>query len=139
MNLDQVADLAVGWVNDPDSGVAGIDLSREGWLGIRFAQEVRDFTTLWLAIGDITVSFEAYLSPPPPKNPDKVYELCLKRNSSVWLAHIAIDRHGDLVIRGQFPIADLDERKLDEVIGATYELVELTFGLVIRIGFRGEI
>jgi len=138
MNLNQLADLAEQWCDDPTSGIDGVDLSREDWVGIRFAQEVRDFTTLWLTIGEITVAFEAYLSPPPPNNQDRVYELCLKRNDRTWLAHIAIDRHGDLVVRGQFPVADLTDQKIDDVIGATHELVEMTFRQIIQVGFRAS-
>ncbi len=136
MTLAELTEIAQRWLADPESGVVGIDISRSGWVGVRFAQTVRDFTTVWFAVGELTVAYEAYLSPPPRVNGERVYELCLKRNASFWLAHIAIDRHGDLVVRGQFPIADADEDKLDDVLGVVYELVELTFRPLIRIGFE---
>ncbi len=136
MNSAQLVDLARTWQADPDSGVVGIDLSRDGWVGVRFEQTVRDFTTTWFSVGELTVTYEAYLSPPPRVNRAQVYELCLKRNASYWLAHIAIDRHGDLVIRGQFPVADAHEYKFDDVLGVVYELVELTFRPVVRMGFE---
>ncbi len=138
MSSTRLAEIADRWLADPDSGVAGIDHTREGWVGVRIAQTVRDFTTIWFSVGELTVTHEAYLSPLPPSNRERVYELCLKRNAGVWLAHIAIDRHGDLVIRGQFPIADFSEEKLDEVIGTVYELVELTFRPIIELGFRSQ-
>lgn len=133
--LDLLAAMTSDWVNDPDSDVVWAG-SHEGRWGIRIAQQVRDFTTMWFDVGDLTLSSEAYLLPPPRFNAADVYRLCLARNWSAWPVAIAIDRRGDLYVRGRMPLEVVSETTIDQLVGATYEVVELSFRALVDAGFR---
>jgi hypothetical protein len=123
------------WVADPESDVVWAG-SHEGRWGIRMAQQVRDFTTVWFDIGDRTAGFEAYVLPSPPASRADVFELCLRRNWRSWPAHMALDDRGDLFVVGRIPLSDLDPGVLDRAVGAVYELIELSFRRIVRLGFR---
>ena len=132
-----VEDTSAKWVSDPASDVVWAG-EHEGRLGVRMAQTVRDFTTVWFDVGDRTVGYEAYVAPPPPRGTEEVYRQCLVRNRSWWRAHFALDAEGGLVLVGRSPIERLDAAELDAVLGSIYEAVELAFKGILRAGFARE-
>ena len=123
------------WVEDEASDVAWAG-DFEGRWGLRMAQQTRDFTTIWFDVGELTVGFEAYLLPNPPQGREEVYRLCLARNEASWPAFISTDRSGDLYVRGRIPLSDLTADSIDRAVGAVYEVVELSFRPLIRLGFH---
>ena len=133
--LDLLVAVTSEWVDDPDSDVVWAG-SHEGRWGIRMAQQVRDFTTVWFDVGDRTLSAEGYLLPPPRHNAAEVYRLCLARNWSSWPVGIAIDRQGELYVRGRMPLDSVSRESIDQLVGAIYELVELSFRTLVDAGFR---
>ncbi|RPI22851.1 MAG: hypothetical protein EHM57_04785 [Actinobacteria bacterium] len=123
------------WVGDPESDVVWAG-EHDGLWGIRMAQRVRDFTTVWFDVGERTVGFETYLLPDPPHGHEAVYRMSLRRNWSSWPVAIAMDRSSDLYVKGRIPLSVLDEEAIDGAVGAVYELVELTFRTLVDVGFR---
>ncbi len=109
-----VEDTCVGWVSDAESDVVWAG-RHDGRLGVRMAQTVRDFTTVWFDVGDLTIGYEAYVAPPPPRGAEEVYRQCLVRNRSWWRVHFALDAEGGLVLVGRSPLDRLDEAELDAV------------------------
>ena len=132
-----VRDVTADWLSDAESTVEWAG-SYEGRCGIRMRQQVRDATTVWFDIGDRTVGFEAYLLPSPPAGEKDVYRHCLARNHRSWPAAIAMDGRGDLFVRGRIPLSDLTPQRLDEAVGAVYEVVELSFRPLLRAGFSSR-
>ena len=122
-------------MHDPGSDVVWAG-EHEGRWGIRMAQRVRDFTTIWFDVGERTVGFEAYLLPEPPQGREAVYRLCLARNWSSWPAVIAVDRSGDLYVRGRIALTEFDRETIDRAVGSVYQVVELTFLRLVDVGFR---
>lgn len=133
--FERVAGITAAWLDDPHSDVVWAG-EFEGRLGVRVAQRVRDFTTIWFDVGDRTLAFEAYVLPAPPEDAAEVYRQCLFRNHSSWRVHFAIDRDGDVYLRGRMPVADVSADTLDEVLGAFYEQVEISFRGLVRAGFH---
>jgi hypothetical protein len=125
------------WVEDPESDVVWAG-DHEGRHGVRMRQQVRDFTTVWFDVGQRTLGCEAFLLPDPPSNREAVYRQCLARNAASGRVHVALDRHGDLVIRGREGLEAVDEATLEEMLGAVYELVEIAFPPLVRTGFGRE-
>ncbi len=123
------------WLTDPASDVVWAG-EYEGRWGIRMAQQVRDFTTVWFSIGERTIGFEAYLLPSPPHGHADVYRLCLHRNWRSWPASIALDERGDIFVVGRIPLGQVNTASLDRAVGAVYELVELSFRPLLRAGFQ---
>jgi hypothetical protein len=48
-----------------------------------------------------------------------------------------LDDEGDLLLVGQLPLVAVDERSVDELLGALIELCDRTFNRVLREGFAG--
>ncbi|MDH3426669.1 MAG: type III secretion system chaperone [Acidimicrobiia bacterium] len=125
------------WVADSESDVVWAG-EHEGRLGVRMAQSVRDFTTVWFDVGDLTIGYEAYVAPPPPRGVEEVYRQCLVRNRAWWRVHFALDAEGGLVLVGRSSLAALDESVLDAALGSIYEAVELSFRAIVAAGFGRE-
>ncbi len=138
MTRDQAAELVRDttrkWLADPGSAVVWAG-PHEGKWGIRLRQDAREATTIWFSIGDRTVGYEAYLLPKPLHRREEVYRQCLARNHRSWPAAISVDERGDLIIRGRIPQSDLSHHRIDEAVGAVFELVELSFRSLVRAGF----
>jgi hypothetical protein len=122
------------WVADPGNDAVWTG-EFEGKYGVRVKQTVRDYTTIWFDIGERTVAAEAYLLPPPRGDATAVYRYCLARNRTSWPAYIAIERQGDLCVMARTPTADLSVADVEMVVGAIYEVVELAFGALLKMGF----
>ncbi len=125
------------WRDDPDSSVVWTG-SHEGRWGLRMSQEVREATTVWFDVGKRTVGIEAYLLPAPPVHDADVYRICLSRNRRSWPVAVNVDRRGDLFIGGRITLSDLTAARLDEAVGAIYELVEISFRPLLRSGFSSR-
>ncbi|MCY4621357.1 MAG: YbjN domain-containing protein [bacterium] len=122
------------WVTDPGSDVVATELVDGRW-AVRMAQQTRDFTTVWVEPGDRTVGFEAYVLPAPRRQLEEVYRLLLVRNHRAWRVHFAIDHGGGIYLRGRTEAERADEEVLQYVFAEIYEMVDLTFRLLVRTGF----
>lgn len=122
------------WVEDPASDVVATELVEGRW-AVRMAQQTRDFTTVWAEPGELTVGFEAYVLPPPPREAEEVFRQLLFRNLSAWRVHFAIDRNREIYLRGRLPAEDTDETSLLAVFGEIYQLVELAFRPLLAAGY----
>lgn len=125
------------WVADAENDAEWTGV-HEGKLGLRIAQRARGYTTIWFDVGQRTVGVEAFLLPAPRQNRAAVYEYCLNRNRTSWPAYIARDRQGDLYVTARHPIAELDTKAIEDLVGAVYETVELAFPALLQIGFSGR-
>ncbi len=128
-SLDLVADDSSDVVNAEEF---------EGRWAIRMTQQVRDFTTVWFDVGERTVGFEAYVLPNPPVGHEEVYRQLLTRNHRMWRPHFSIDKDGDLFLIGRVSVEEWSDQTLDEVLGAVYEAVELSFRALVRAGFASD-
>lgn len=131
---ERLGEIFTAWAEDPDSDVVAAELVEGRW-AVRMAQHVRDFTTVWVIPGDLTASFEAYVSPPPPRRREEVLRLLLFRNHAAWRVHFAVDRAGEIYLRGKLEAERADEEALQYVFAEIYQMVELTFRLIIQTGF----
>jgi hypothetical protein len=71
----------------------------------------------------------------PDEGHAEVYRILLQRNQRPLPVHFALDDEGDLVLVGQLPLAAIDERAIDELLGAVLTLSDETFNQVLRAGF----
>lgn len=120
------------WVADPDN-TAEWTAAHEGRTGLRVAQGVRDYSTLWFDVGERTVAAETYLMPSPRGRRAEAYRYCLARNRTSWPAYIALDRRGDLYVMARTDTAAFDVAAIELVVGAVYEVVELAFPTLIKL------
>lgn len=124
------------WLGDPGSTVEYSE-ELEGRIAVRMRQQARDATTVWFEVGERSLKFEAYFMPAPP-SPDEVHRQALVRNMGSWRVFFAVDSEGALVLRGRLGSQQVTLEELDFVLGEIYEMVEVAFHPMIRVGFGGR-
>ena len=105
---------------------------------VRMRGEEKEFTTVWLTLGQRTLTYEAYVMPAPAENHALVYEMALRRNERLVGAHFAIGIEDAIFLRGELPLSALNEAELDRVIGSIYAYVEQCFPALIRLGYASH-
>ena len=105
---------------------------------VRMSGQEKEFTTVWLTLGQRTLRFETYVMPAPEENAQVLYESLLRRNEELVGAHFSIGQEDAVFLRGEIPLAALNEQELDRAIGTLYSTVEQSFGALIRIGFASR-
>jgi hypothetical protein len=126
-----LADLAASYPIEAIDRAEG-DVRR--WF-VRLRGEDKDFTTIWLTLGQRTLRYETYVMPAPEENAEQLYEHLLHRNERLVGASYSIGAEDAVFLRGELPVAALDEGELDRIIGTLYATVEQHFRGLLRIGF----
>jgi hypothetical protein len=107
------------------------------WM-VRLRGEAKEFTTIWLRLGQRTLRYETYVMPYPEENADEVFELLLRRNERLVGAHYSLGAESAVFLNGELVLAAVDERELDRIIGTLYAIVEAQFSDLVRLGFASR-
>ena len=99
----------------------------------------KDFTTVWLRLGQRALHAEAYMMPAPEENAGEVYERLLRRNRSIHGLAFAIGVEDALFLVGEVPNDSISEGHVDRLIGSVWEYVERDFRATLRIGFASKL
>jgi hypothetical protein len=105
---------------------------------VRMHGDEKEHLTVWLALGQRTLRYEAYVMPAPQENVAEVYELALRRNEKLVGAHFAIGVEDALFLRGELPVVAVDADEVDRIIGSIYAYAEQNFPALIRLGFASR-
>jgi hypothetical protein len=105
---------------------------------VRMRGEDKEFTTVWLTLGQRTLRYETYVMPAPEENAEMLYEHLLRRNERLVGAHFSIGIEDAVFLRGELLVHDVDAEQLDRVLGTLFATVEESFGALIRIGFASR-
>ena len=105
---------------------------------LRLRGEERDFTTIWLTLGQRTLHYETYFLPAPEESQREVYEYLLRRNAKLFGMRFAIGPEAAIYLVGQMPLSAVDEGELDRVVGSTYAYVEQYFRPVLQMAFASR-
>ena len=105
---------------------------------VRMRGEEKEFTTIWITLGQRTLRYETYVMPAPEENAETLYENLLRRNESLVGAHFSIGIEDAVFLRGEMPLRMVDEEELDRMVGTLYATVEQVFPSIIRIGFASR-
>ncbi len=131
-----------GWLHEfraTNPAIEAIDRNEPGdpairWY-VRMRGEDKDFTTIWLTLGQRTLRYETYVMPAPEEQHAEFYEHLLRRNETIVGAHFSVGAEDAVFLRGELPLAVLDADELDRVIGTIWATVEQCFRALLRIGF----
>jgi len=110
------------------------DTETSRWF-VRLAGEAKDFTTVWLTLGQRTLRYETYVMPAPEANAGELYEHLLRRNERLVGVHFSIGVEDAVFLRGELTVSALTAAELDRAIGTVYATVEQCFPTLVRIGF----
>jgi len=105
---------------------------------VRMRGEDKEFTTVWLTLGQRMLRYETYVMPAPEENDAELYEHLLRRNDTLVGAHFSIGVEDAVFLRGEMPLAQVSLVELDRVLGTLYAQVEQCFRSLLRIGFRSR-
>lgn len=105
---------------------------------VRMVGEEKDFTTVWLTLGQRTLRYETYVMPAPEDNEQAVMELLLRRNDQLVGCHFSIGAEDAVYLRGELPDTAVTAAELDRVLGTVYTTVESTFRPLLRLAFAGR-
>lgn len=138
--LERQIDEWLGRIRDHNQTISAIDRG-EGdeirWY-VRMRGEEKEFTTVWLTLGQRTLRYETYVMPAPTENTEELYELLLRRNEKLVGARFSIGVEDAVFLRGELFLSSLTESELDRIIGTLYSTVEQCFKPLLRIGFSGK-
>ena len=145
-DAEQLADLdrrIDGWLAelaDEHDHIIAVDRSDDDgvrWY-VRMRGEDKEFTTVWLTLGQRTLRYETYVMPAPEENDAELYEHLLRRNDTLVGAHFSIGLEDAVFLRGELPVTHVTLAELDRVLGTLYAQVEQCFQSLLRIGFRSR-
>lgn len=105
---------------------------------VRMVGEEKEFTTVWLTLGQRTLRYETYVMPAPPEHREEVMELLLRRNDQLTGAHFSIGQEDAVYLRGEIPDQAVDADEIDRILGTLYTTVEANFRALIRLAFASR-
>lgn len=120
---------------------SGLDVDEVGddrWMTMLSGRWKRTIPLL-LDLDERNLHATSLLAGVPDEGHAEVYAILLHRNQKPAPVHFALDDEGDIVLVGRLPIATLDERVLDELLGAVLTISDETFNQVLRAGFASYI
>ena len=97
-DADQLADLGRrvdGWLADladEHDHILAVDRTFDGTVRwhVRMRGDDKEFTTVWLTLGQRTLRYETYVMPAPEENDAELYEHLLRRNDTIVGAHFSV-------------------------------------------------
>lgn len=120
------------------SGLEVDEVGDDRWMTMLEGQWKRTIPLL-LHLDERHLHASSLLAGVPDEGHAEVYGLLLHRNEKPAPVHFALDDAGDIVLVGHVPLAALDARALDELLGAVLTISDETFNAVLRTGFAGYI
>jgi hypothetical protein len=141
--LDELERLIDGWLHTAFAEnpiMVALDRGEPGerrWY-VRLRGEEKDFTTVWLRLGQRALHAEAYMMPAPEENAGAVYERLLRRNRALRGLAFAIGVEDAIFLVGDVPNDCITQGHIDRLIGSVWEYVERDFRASIRLGFASR-
>ena len=132
-----------GWLRelaDAHDHIAAVDRDPDGarrWF-VRMLGEEKEFTTVWLTLGQRTLRYETYVLPAPEEQHEVLYEHLLRRNDRLTGAHFSIGVEDAVFLRGEIPVDWATRAEVDRILGTLYATVEQCFTGLLRIAFASR-
>lgn len=115
----------------------GADVERSGprTFVVRVPTVRRGLVAVLVETGERTLRADAFFMRGPDRDHEAVYRRVLQRNLEGGRWHFALDGDGDLYLVLRIPLAGVDARTLDELLGEFSMTVDETFEGIMRLGF----
>ena len=142
--LDRLEQQIDGWLRkafEENEVMVALERGQPGerrWY-VRLQGIEKDFTTVWLRLGQRALHAEAYMMPAPEENAGEVYERLLRRNRSIHGLAFAIGVEDAIFLVGEVANDSISEGHVDRLIGSVWEYVERDFRPTLRIGFASKL
>ena len=120
--------------------IVAVDRATDGpvrWY-VRMRGDEKEFTTVWLTLGQRTLRYETYVLPAPEENEQQVADLLLRRNDTLIGCHFSVGDEDAIYLRGELPDVAVDDAELDRILGTLYATVESNFRPLLRLAFASR-
>ena len=105
---------------------------------VRVLGDEKSVFSVWLTLQQRSLHFETYFVPAPEENHARLYEYCLRRNLRLRGARFAIGAEDAVFLVGEVGVAEIDDDRLDRILGTLYEATEQHFRPAMRIGYASR-
>ena len=96
-------------------------------------------TTVSLAVGEQSVTVNAFVARNPDENHEQVFRWLLERNRRMYGVCFAVDHLGDIYLTGRLPLHAVTADELDRVLGCVLEYSDGAFNTILELGFTTAI
>jgi hypothetical protein len=104
----------------------------------RLAGEDKDTFTLRLTLRQRMLHYETYMMPGPEENHARFFKYLLARNRQLVGVSFCLGEEEAVFLVGAVPVATLDDRVLDRILGTVWASVERCFRAALMIGFASR-
>ncbi len=138
--LERQIDEWIAELRASSDHIAAVDRGEDDvirWF-VRMKGEEKDFTTVWLTLGQRMLRYETYVMPAPEENEQALYENLLRRNERLVGVHFSLGEEDAVYLRGALPTSAVTRADIDRILGTLYATVEQTFKPLLRIGYASR-
>jgi hypothetical protein len=96
-------------------------------------------TTVSLAVGDHSLSINAFVARRPDENAEAVYRWLLERNRRMYAVAFCVDHLGDIYLSGRVPLDGISPAEVDRILGCVAEYADGSFNTILELGFATAI
>lgn len=96
-------------------------------------------TTVSLAVGDHSLSINAFVARRPDENAEAVYRWLLERNRRMYAVAFCIDHLGDIYLSGRVSLDSVSPAEIDRILGCVCEYADSSFNTILELGFATAI
>lgn len=119
-----------------ETGLEWDDGARPGERVVSLPGEKKLKTVVSLLVGPETTSVTAFVIRKPDENHAAFYRYLLQRNLRLPGLAYALDKLGDVYVRGVVPTVGVDAAYLDQLFGVVLEAADSPFNDLLLLGFR---
>jgi hypothetical protein len=119
---------------------AGIDFEQdENTFHVTLKGEKKLQTHCALIVGDHSLSINAFVIRKPDENEALVHHWCMTKNAGMYGLAFAINQLGDIYLVGRLPLAAVNEKEIDRLLGSVLQYSDSSFNPLLEIGFTNAI
>lgn len=121
-----------------DSG-APWEESRPGRFSVELPGERKLKTSCSLAVGDHSLTVNAFVARHPDENTEGVHRWLLERNARLSGVAFAVDSAGDIYLVGRLPLEAVTPAEVDRLLGVVLDAADSSFNTILELGFSTAI
>ena len=136
--VERWLDEAAAEVVDGPHGPARVEHevgARPGEYVVQLPGERKLRTGVSLLLGDHSLSVSAFVVRNPDEEHPRVHRWLLERNARLRQVAFALDKDGDVYLRGRLPLDGVTEATLDSLLGEVLEVADGSFDELLALGF----
>lgn len=96
-------------------------------------------TACSLAVGEHSLTVNAFVARQPDENAVGVYRWLLERNGRLPGVAFSVDGEGDIYLVGRLPVSAVTAEAVDAILGAVLNTADSSFNTILELGFSESI